>query len=150
MSQDPSVAVCEAVAALVDDEFSVEGWETQHDRFGRSKGMGDPHDQAIIGVYPEREFPRPARVIQLQVPVVLQFHLGYDAEPDENIVRDPRIVAAFAGRLRRAFAGQNSDVGDGVWFLQLGDIEYPPDPTGNITRFEARIEGTGSNAAALP
>lgn len=149
-SPDPSVAVCEGLAALIDDEFSAEGWTAGFDRFGRSKGMGEPHDQASISVTPESERPRPGRIIELQVPVVVQFYLGYDAEPDETITRDSREIAALAGRFRRMLAGDAVNLPDGAWYVRLGDIDYPLDPTGNKTRFEARVEGIGANAAALP
>jgi hypothetical protein len=146
----PAENACNAVAALVDAEFSAEGWETQHDKFGRSKGMEIAEDEAAIAVYPEAERERQGQVQVLDVDVTLQFHLGYAAEPDETIERDPRVVAEFADRLRRAFQGAASSGNTAdFWYMRLQSVTYPDDPTGNKTRFEAAVLVECENPASL-
>lgn len=144
MSATPAVDACNAVAAIIDAEFAAEGWTTTHDRLLRATGKDLPNTGAAIGIYPEREQARMDRVIQLSVFVVVQFHLGFDDEPDETIQRDPREIAGYAGRFRTA-VGTNLGAAADNWFLRLGEIVYPPDPTGNITRFEALVEAVGEN-----
>jgi hypothetical protein len=146
----PAENACDAVAALVDAEFTAEGWTTQHDKFGRSKGMELPEDQAAIAVYQESERERQGQVQMLDVSVTLQFHLGYAAEPDETIVRDPRVIAEYADRVRRAFKGAASSGNSAdFWYMRLTSVTYPDDPTGNKTRFEADVLVECENPASL-
>ena len=144
---DSRARVKQAVATA----FSAEGWTAGDDRFGRSKGMGEPHDQASISVTPLYARERLNKAWLLDIGILVQFYLGYDAEPDETIVRDSTVIEGYANRLRAQFAGAGArvDTGD-AWYLRWTGVEYPVDPTGNITRFEATIIGEAKNAAALP
>ena len=143
----PATAIRNELKDLIATVYSDEGWTAADDKFGRSKGMGMAEDEAAIAVYTDSETQRPGRILELIVLVTVQFHLGYKAEPDETIVRDPGVIEAYADRLRAAF-----DEGGGAdhWFSHLISITYPDDPTGNKTRFEARIEGRAGNTPALP
>lgn len=139
------------VKAIIAAVYTAEGWTAGDDKFGRSKGMGEAHGTASISVTPDYERERFGKAYILDLGILVQFYLGYDAEPDETISRDSTIIEGYADRLRAAFAGAGSrvDVGD-AWYLRLTGIEYPEDPTGNKTRFEATIVGEATNAAALP
>lgn len=139
------------IQEVVETVFAAEGWSAGTDKFGRSKGMGEPHDQASISATPDFERERPAKAWLLDMQITVQFYLGYDAQPDENISRDATVVSEYADRFRAAFAGPGCRVDDGdAWYLRFTGVDYPPDPTGNKTRFEATIVGVGPNRAALP
>ena len=140
-----------AVKTIVAAVYATEGWTAGDDKFGRSMGKDEAHDQAFISVTPDFARERPLKALILDVQVTVQFYLGYDAVPDETISRDSSIIEGYADRLRLAFEGAGSrvDTGD-AWYLRLTGIEYYDDPTGNKTRFEATIVGEGVNRAAMP
>jgi hypothetical protein len=147
----PSTAVRAALTTQIQtefaDEFADDGWTIADDKFGRSKGMEIPETQAAIAIYPELERARPGHILELIVTVVVQFHLGYAAEPDETIVRDPGVIEAYGQRFRASF----SEPGDAnYWFAHLLQVSYPDDPTGNKTRFEAVVEARALNEPAAP
>jgi len=147
----PETAARNAVKALIAAVYAAEDWEAGDDKFGRSKGMGEPHDVASISVTPDSSRERPGKAWLLDINITVQFYLGYDAEPDETIQRDSTIIEGYAARLRDAFAGGGATVDqDDAWYLRLTGIEYPVDPTGNKTRYEAQITAEGLNRAAMP
>jgi hypothetical protein len=86
----------------------------------------------------------------LEVEVVLQLYLAFEAVPDEDIQRNPSVIEGYADRLRTAFRTQSSGTTADLWFLRLTGIEYPDDPTGNKTRLEATIVGRAQNRAGTP
>jgi hypothetical protein len=147
----PATAARERIKDVIAAEFTAEGWTATDDKFGRSKGMGEPHTEASISVTPDYERERPGRALLLDVGITVQFYLGYDAEPDETISRDSTIIEGYADRFRSQFEGAGCRVDDGdAWYLRLTNIEYPEDPTGNKTRFEALVVGQATNRAAMP
>lgn len=143
----PETQVRARVKAIFAATFAAEGWEAADDKLTRAAGK-DGVTQAAC--YPEAARERFGAVEMLDIPVVLQLYLAYTAEPDENIVVDPTIIEGYAGRLRTAFRTQSSANDPDFWSLRLQRIEYPPDPTGNISRFEAYILGAGQNEAGMP
>lgn len=152
MTTAPETLVMERVASIVDTEFDAEGFTTEYDRLGRSAGM-EITEGARIAVAPDPNFPvteAPQKTLVLQVPVTLQFYLAYEAEPDETIAVDPRVITGYGHRLREAFRANSSANSPQMWFLRLISIQYPPDPTGNASRLEARITGFAENAAGTP
>lgn len=142
-----ATSVRERVIEIVEDEFSDEGIIVANDKLPRAAGKDGV---TVAAVYPESEYEKPNRVIELVVPVVLQMYLAYSAEPDETIVVDPTIIEGYADRLRSAFQTQSSNNTGDMWFLRLTRIDYPDDPTGNKSRLEAQIEGHGNNLASFP
>jgi hypothetical protein len=142
-----ATTVRQRVIDIVEDEFSAEVLTVANDKLTRAAGRSGVTEAAV---YPEAEYERPGRVIELVVPVVLQIYLPYDAEPDETIVVDPTIIEGYGERLRTAFKTQSSGNTADMWFLRLTRIDYPDDPTGNKSRLEAQIEGHASNYASLP
>ena len=140
-----------AIKNLISTVYTTEGWTAGDDRFGRSKGKDQAEDVAAISVTPLYERERPGQAEILDLGILVQFHLGFAAVPDENIVRDSTVVEGYGDRLRAAFAGAGCRVDDGdAWYLRFTAIDYPVDPTGNITRFEATIVGEAYNRAAMP
>lgn len=147
----PENDFCDFIQDTIASVYSAESYTAGTDKFGRSKGMNEDHDAAFISVTADWARERPGKAYILDVSLTVQFYLGFDAQPDENITRDATVIQAFAGRLRDAFGGQGASVQVGdAWYLRLTGIDYPPDPTGNKTRFEATFVGEATNSAALP
>lgn len=149
----PETSVSERVATIANAVFAAEITAgditaTEHDKFGRSAGMELAAGKARMAVSANEAREDFRRVIELVVPVTFQFHMAYDAEPDETLVRDPRAIQALAARFRTGF-NETSGPGADHWFIRCKAVTYPDDPTGNKTRFEAEIEGRCSNPAAL-
>lgn len=142
-----ATTVRQRVIDIVEDEFTAEAITVTNDKLPRAAGKDGA---TVAAVYPEAEYERPGRVIELVVPVVLQIYMAYEAEPDETIAVDPTVIEGYADRLREAFRTQSSGNTGDMWFLRLQRIDYPDDPTGNKSRLEARIEGYGNNQASFP
>lgn len=145
----PETLTRQRVKELFDAEFDAEGFAVENDKIGRSAGM-EIASGARAACSPERAQPQAARMNVLEVPVVLQLYLAYEAEPDETIVVDPAVIEGYGDRIRRMFNGEASTgLDDDLWYLQLSRIEYPDDPTGNKSRLEAYISGFMGNPPAL-
>jgi hypothetical protein len=116
-----------------------------NDRLGRSAGK-DGAD--VAAVFPESEGQKDGNINVLVVEVILAYHMAYEAEPKSMTV-DPSVIEAKADLVRRAFQTQSIGGVDDFWNLNLTEIIYPDDPTGNKTRFEARFRAFAHNPAAL-
>lgn len=147
----PETASRTRVKQAIQTAFSAEGWTAGDDKFGRSMGKDDAHNHANISVTTDFARERPGKAHILDIAILVQFYLGYDAVPDETISRDNTIVEGYADRLRAQFAGAGARVDSGdAWYLRVVGTEYPDDPTGNKTRFEMNIVGEALNRAAMP
>lgn len=134
------------VKTIADACFAAEGFVTEDDKILREAGRDGRNRMAC---YPELETEASGQVNRLDVFVRLQLYLAYTAEPDENIAVDPTIIEGYAARLRAAFETQSSGIVSDMWYLRLQRIEYPDDPTGNKSRFEAAIFASADNLASL-
>lgn len=134
------------VKEVVEAEFAAENYHVADDKLPRAAGRDG---QVALACYPEseRESFRDANV--LDITVVLQLYLPYEAVPDEHIERDPTEIEELAARLRSAFRTQSNGNDADFWFLRLTNIEYPDDPTGNRTRLEAQFAACAQNEAVL-
>lgn len=141
------ILLMERVAQIADAEFTPEGLVTEFDRLGRSAGF-DGRDRMAVSV--ERAAERAGQVMVLEPEATLQLYLSYDATPDSTIAVDPRVIAAYADRLRAAFRQNSSGTTGDLWYVRLTRVEYPDDPTGNKSRLEATILANGNNTAAMP
>lgn len=139
----PETLLAERIASVVETEFGV---TVEHDRFGRSTGR---HGGPRVGVAVDDAGEQQRQVNNLVVTATLQWYNAYEAEPDENIVVDPRDIAATGDALRRAFADTSDGDSADLWYLRLTRIEYPVDPTGNKSRLEAHFQAWAHNTAAL-
>ena len=141
----PAATVRAHVKAVVEAEFAAEGFTVADDKLPRAAGK----DGTALAVSPnfERQDFTDANV--LQVEVLLQMYLAFDAIPDEHMVVDPGVIEGYGDRLRRAFQDQSDGTTADFWFLHLTSVEYPDDPTGNKTRLEATFSARCENPAAL-
>lgn len=126
--------------ALADAEFAPEGYVTEDDWLHPSLG----HTGTRMAVYPVRQRPASNALI-FDTEVTFQFFDHYDREIDPEQAVSPARIENFAERFMRALQGGNSPSTPHTWFFNLLEIEYPRDPTGNRTRFEARIQAKSAN-----
>lgn len=142
----PETLLRQRVAALIEDEFALDSGTVKNDKLPRAAGK-DGADE--IATSPENAYPHQGNWTQLVVRARVQFYMGYDATPDEYISVDPAIIEAKGDQFRRALEGNQSGNSPDFWYLNLISLDYPDDPTGNKTRFEAVVEGRCNNPAFL-
>ena len=145
MTTAPETALATRVKSIFATTFAAEGWTVADDKLLRATGKdGDPH----AGWYPVIAAERTNQVRELDSTIIVQLYLGFDPDPNEDYVRDPNVIIGYADRFRRAFQSQSSGTTEDLWFLRLTQVAYPPDPTGNSSRFEATVVGYSQNPAA--
>lgn len=104
---------------------------------------------AIGGVYPERSAERPGQSVVLETTAVIQL-FGYwrrDIDPAQTV--SPALAEEYAERIRRAVQGASYTTDNHLWFFQVVEMDYPKDPTGNITRCVARVRAYSDNPAII-
>lgn len=118
--------------------------QIKNDRLHPSQGSKG----TVVGTSPVRSYPDQHNAQQLDIEILVQFFGRWRKEinPEQSV--DPAAAEAFAERFRAALRDGDPDT-NGVWFFRLTSLDFPPDPTGNITRFEARVVAVGNNTALL-
>lgn len=136
-----------ALKTIIDTEFTPEGFSARHDRLHESLGW----NETAIGISPIAQFPVPRGAAAMETQVRIQFYSKYFRDIDPEQAVDPNIIARFADRFMRAV--ERADVTipgtPEVWFFRVTRIDYPLDPTGNNSRFEATVVATGNNVALV-
>lgn len=147
MAVSGALALMTALKEIIDGEFAPEGIVAQFDNLHASLGQNGP----VCGLAPEMEEPERTDFNQLTFAVQVQFFLKYSLEIDPLQAVDPSAILAMATRFRSAcHVWETGDSGTNeLWFLTVGRIMYPDDPTGNKSRFVARVIGRGSNPSEL-
>lgn len=115
----------------------------EHDRIHESLGTDG---RTYVGISPEDEFPSN---IELGIEVLIQFYGPWNADVNPHQTVDPRAITNKAERLRQALQEVRTVGTPGVWFFDIGRTTYPNDPTGNKTRFELTVTGTGNNTGLV-
>src|SRR4051794_7703978 len=141
----PEEAFMGRVKTTFDAEFAAE-WPggLLFDRLSDSLGANGP----IAAIFPSsaEQFADDANVQESQF--VVQAFQPWQKQIDPAMLVDPRPIANLAERFRRAARANSSYVGSAFdWYWTVSAVEYPPDPTGNITRFMALVVGFSQNAA---
>jgi hypothetical protein len=140
----PYAEAADALKLIIDDEFTVEGYKAIHDNLHPAVGQ----EGTRIGIAPDAETPMAQNMVVQDIIILVKFYARWNAEVDPNTRVDPKKIAVFAERFRRALADANF-MGNKVWWWNLVNVTYPNDPTGNKTRFEARIVAKGQNSGLL-
>jgi hypothetical protein len=142
----PETEARNALIAMLAAEFAAEEFPIRDDKLHRSLGSKG----TILGVYPERMVASPRDRYVSEMGLVVQFYSKYDLKVDPQQTVSPAKIEGFADRFRNALRTSNPDPNSpGVWYFTLERIEYPDDPTGNKTRFEAHLTARGNNGALL-
>lgn len=128
---------------LINAEFTPEGYSAIGDRLHES--LGDKGTR--IGVSPQRARPtRDENVLGTEL--LVQFYGKWDKDINPEQVVNPTKVETYAERFRRALRTSDPKTGR-VWFFRLTSMDYPEDPTGNKSRFEATVVAVGENSALI-
>lgn len=131
---------------MLGDEFAAEGFPVKDDKLHRSLGAKG----TVLGVYANRATASPRNRMVNEMEVVVQFYGKYDLKVDPEQTVSPSKIEGFADRFRNALRTRQPDPNtSAVWYFTLERIEYPDDPTGNKTRFEATLVARGNNGALL-
>lgn len=142
----PETAARNSLRALLTTTFGHDSPTVQvkDDRLHASQGSKG----TIVGISPIRSYPDTQNAQQLNIEILVQFYARWRKEinPEQSV--DPAPAEAFAERFRTALRTGDPNT-NSVWFFRLSTLQYPPDPTGNITRFEATVVAVGNNTALL-
>ena len=141
----PYVEAAEALAAILDAEFTDLNIVTQHDNLHESLGyMG-----TVVGVAPEYERPQGTDAVVNEIYLKVKFYGMFIKDVDNQQTVDPRVAAIWAERFRRAVQAYNETAPGSttLWYMAVTSVDYPKDPTGNKSRFEATVRAYGQNTA---
>jgi hypothetical protein len=144
---DPYEVVATALKALIDAEYSVEGYTAIHDHLHESMGIG----KTSIGISPLRQDQLTGNAVVGQTWVKVQFYDVWNPEINPTQQVNPFRITNYADRFRRAVQAQQAGTlgSPEVWWFEVVRIEYPHDPTGNKSRFEATICAYGDNPSLI-
>jgi hypothetical protein len=141
----PETQAREALITALRAEFAVDGFPVRDDKLHSS--LGD--DRTVLGVYPERSTASSNDKLVNQYELVVQFYGKYNLEVNREETVSPAVIESFAERFRQSIrTGVDLKTGS-VWYFDLLRIGYPPDPTGNVSRFEAVLVARGNNSALV-
>lgn len=141
----PETSARDALILLLSTEFGPDQFPVKSDKLHGSLGS----DGTVIGVYPERMVSNPSQRLEAQYPLVVQFYGKYTLKVDPKQTVDPRWIEERAERFRRALRTITDPRTGEVWYFNLERVEYPDDPTGNKSRFEAYLTARGNNTALI-
>ncbi len=139
--------IAEALATIITNEFTDLGLAVLHDNLHESLGR----DRRECGIAPIEDGVPMSNGLVLETLVEVRFYDFWTQEISPTTVVDPRTITNYAERFRRAVqAGRASTPGTGtMWYFDVRRITYPPDPTGNKSRFHAQVRGYGNNSALV-
>lgn len=139
----PETEAREALVRLLETTYSEEAFRVRSDKLHPS--LGD--EGVVLGVYPDHTRHDSRNALTSEMNLVVQFYGSYQKQIDRNMVVDPAKVESYAERFRRALKSQPFSASPAVWYFMLEDLAFPLDPTGNITRFVAKLKARGNNTA---
>lgn len=139
--------MADQLKVIIDAEFADLGITAEHDNLHESLGR----DRREIGIAPIEEAPPLGNGVALQVLAEVRFYDFWKQEITPTTSVDPRIVAEYAERFRRACreAIYTDPTSGSMWYFDVTRITYPNDPTGNKTRFVATVRAYGNNSALV-
>jgi hypothetical protein len=143
----PETALRARLIAALTTEFTTEGITFRNDKLHDSLGR----EGHIGGVYPGPASSRLGQEQMLEVTAYVQLFHKWNPEVNPKQTVEPQIIEEWAERIRRA-AQQDEGAGPAdshLWWYSVSRIEYPPDPTGNISRLVATVTGQAQNPALV-
>lgn len=106
-------------------------------------------EDAIIGIYPKRTRPWGRDHNVLDCEVVVQYFNNYNLEVNPNESVDPAIIESKVDVLREKLKERIEPATSNCWYFEITEVNYPDDPTGNKSRFEATVLARGNNTAMI-
>lgn len=141
----PETELRNRILAALNTEFSSDNITFISDKLHPSLGLNG----AVGGVYPGNAEESFSNGLVLSATCYVQLYLPWTAQVDPKMTVDPTAIENMAERVRRtcladdvAFAGSTQ-----LWFYRVTRVEYPPDPTGNISRLQATVLAASQNSA---
>jgi hypothetical protein len=144
----PETELRQRLITVATAEFKSESIVFKSDKIHDSLG----HDGvAVGGVYPGPAEEENGQGLVQRTTVFIQIYTAWDKKVDPHQEVDPALIEGYAERLRRAVEDDNNGApGDQhLWYYRITRIEYPPDPTGNITRLIATVTASSQNAGLV-
>ena len=139
----PSTVARRTVQEIIATEFKDENVQVRSGFADASLGQYGP----VASVSPVSEEPGVDDRLQLVTTLALEFFASWQPETDPDIPVDPEVIESYVYRLRLALAAYTQTPDSTIWWFQLDEVVYEPDPTGNITRFVASVTAHGNNPA---
>lgn len=141
----PETTARNRIINILETEFAADGLKVRSDKLNGS--LGDTGH--VAGVSPNVAASQRNNELVLQQEILVQVFHRYRADIDPEQKVDPSIIEAWADRFRRACKTQSAIADPDCWFFNVSRIEYPDDPTGNKTRFNAYVTVYGNNTAEV-
>lgn len=136
-----------ALKTIIDTEFTDRSVAAQHDKLHESLG----YERLDVGISPIEESPMTGNEVTNQLLILVQWYDLWEKLVDNTQQVNPFPITDIADRFRRAIRRQQASAAGSseVWFFKVIRINYPDDPTGNKTRFEATILAYGNNTGLV-
>jgi hypothetical protein len=134
---------------IIDTCYTADGFTAEHDELHEAVGMNGTR----IGIAPDErgDIVSPGNGLVQETYIMVRFQGKYNLQvnPDQSV--DPRLVANYAERLRRAIQDANYPQAgtDQKWYYLIVDTRYPRDATGNKTRFFMLLKAFGNNTGVV-
>jgi len=138
----PMTEMRHIIIDALNTEFAPEGIVFASDKLHPSLGTNGP----VGGVYPDEETAVPNRRIQQLNVCFVQLFCEWHKEVNPAQSFDPDLIEGYADRLRKALKSVQTPATAQNWYFTVASVGYMDDPTGNRSRFLARVEGAGSNS----
>ncbi len=133
-----------ALTTLIGTEFAADAVILRADRLHTSIGSDGNH---YCGISPMGEAESGDNAGLWTGQLIVQMYRGFDPQIDPQQEVDPLTIEIWAERLRVASKNNSSVNTDTCWYFRLTEFTYPPDPTGNMTRFHASVLAFGNNTS---
>lgn len=142
---NPYEVVATALKEIIDTEFAPESITAVHDRVHESLGLR----RVSVGIAPLRDVPSDIGAVAGNIWVEIRFYDLWEKKVDPEQAVNPFKITMYNERLKKAIQrSQASYPGTNeVWFFDWQGTEFPPDPTGNSTRFHMTVRSWGENTA---
>ncbi len=127
---------------IITTEFAADGVTIVDDRLNPAVASDGNH---YCGISPLGESEQSGQAGTWTGQLMIQMYMAFDPQIDPLQTVDPATIEAWASRLRVALKGDASVNTDTCWYIRLTEFVYPPDPTGNITRFHGSALIFGNN-----
>lgn len=141
----PETEARQALMAAVETEFTPEKMSVLDDRLHGSLGEQGP----IAGCYPDHSIATRGQKLINEYFIIVQVFSRWEKVVDRAQTVSPAKIEEWAERFRRSIQSGVDPRTSRVWYFDLERIRYNPDPTGNITRFEATVIARGNNSALI-
>lgn len=147
----PETALRTTLIELLEEEFKDDGFSFLDDALHPARASSDElaEDEAIGGVYPSLASERAGAGVVQETTVFVQLFGYWKKEITPMQTVSPAAAEEWAERIRRAVERASFAADAHLWYFTVQRIEYPKDPTGNITRLVATVVAHSDNAGIV-